>query len=150
MGAGVQHLSKRPGVVHVVDGPDLAAVPPAAALMNTEDLLFGEDTLMLQGCARALPGSTMTGYWSLTGQSGLEWNVFAEGVPLEGETIALPFKPPFGGRRVETVALRVDVDRSDAALVLGAFRGRCSSSCPATARRPPAARIAATPIPSSA
>ncbi|MCY1060683.1 hypothetical protein [Nannocystis sp. SCPEA4] len=100
--------SKRPGVVHVVDGPDLAGVPPAAALMNTEDLLFGEDTLMLQGCARALPGSTMTGYWSLTGQSGLEWNVFAEGVPLEGETIALPFKPPFEAVG-QTVALRVDV-----------------------------------------
>jgi len=100
--------SKRPGVVHVVDGPDLAAVAPAAALTNTEDLLFGEDTLTLQGCARALPGSTLTGYWSLTGEAGIEWKVFAEGVPLAGDTIELPFKPPLEAIG-QTVALRVDV-----------------------------------------
>ncbi|WP_143141390.1 hypothetical protein [Nannocystis exedens] len=100
--------SKRPGVVHVVDGPDLSAVAPAAALMNTEDFLFGEDTLVLHGCVRAMPGSTMSGYWAVTGADALDWKPFAEGVPIDGDTLELPFKPP-PEALVETVALRVDV-----------------------------------------
>ena len=100
--------SKRPGVVHVVDGPDLSAVAPAAALTNTQDFLFGDDTLVLEGCVRAMPGSTMSGYWAVTGADTLDWKPFAEGVPIDGETLQLPFKPP-PEALVETVALRVDV-----------------------------------------
>jgi MYXO-CTERM domain-containing protein len=98
----------RPGVVHVVDGPDLATVGPAAALMNTEDYVFMGDTLTLQGCARALPGSTLTGFWSPTDPPELNWQPFAAGVPLMGETIALPFSPPPAANQT-TIALRVDV-----------------------------------------
>lgn len=100
--------SKRPGVIHVVDGPDLSAVAPAAAIMNTDDFMFGEDTLMLQGCVRTMPGSTMSGFWAVTGGDGLEWHAFAEGVPIDGEVLELPFKPP-PEALVETVALRIDV-----------------------------------------
>lgn len=99
---------KRHGVVHVVDGPDLSAVAPAAALMNGDDYMFGNDTLVLQGCARAMPGSTLTGYWSLTGEAGLDWRTFAVDVPLDGEAIALPFEPPIEAVG-ETITLRVDV-----------------------------------------
>lgn len=70
--------SQRPGIVHVVDGPDLAAVGPAAAVSTVIDFMFAEDTLMLEGCTRALPGSTLSGYWSHTG-GALEWMPFAEG-----------------------------------------------------------------------
>lgn len=97
----------RPGVFHVVDGPDLAAVPPAAALTNQEDFMFGDDTLVLEGCARAMPGSTASGYWSLTGET-LDWQLFAEGVAVDGDAIALPFQPPPPTIQ-QTVALRVDV-----------------------------------------
>jgi MYXO-CTERM domain-containing protein len=99
---------KRHGVVHVVDGPDLAAVAPAAALMNVEDYMFGNDTLTLQGCARALPGSKLTGYWSLTGETTLDWKTFAVDVPLDGEAISLAFDPPIEAVG-ETITLRVDV-----------------------------------------
>lgn len=99
---------KRPGVVHVVDGPDLTAVGPAAAIMSEDNFMFGEDTLMLEGCTRALPGSVLNVYWSLTGPEGLNWQPYAEGVPLEGDLLALPFKPPEEAIG-QTVALRVDV-----------------------------------------
>jgi MYXO-CTERM domain-containing protein len=99
---------KRPGVVHVVDGPDLAAVAPAAALTNTEDYMFSDEPLVLQGCARALPGSTLTGYWSLTSSDTLDWKTFAVDVPLDGESIMLPFEAPIEAVG-ETITLRVDV-----------------------------------------
>jgi MYXO-CTERM domain-containing protein len=95
-------------VVQVVDGPDPAAVEPAVALMNTEDYMNPDDTLELHGCVRAMPGSTMTGYWSLTGPEGLEWIPFAENVPIEGESLVLPYTPTEEARG-ETIALRVDV-----------------------------------------
>lgn len=97
----------RPGVMHVVDGDDLAMVPPAAALTNQEDFMFGDETLALQGCARAIPGSTVSGYWSLTGPT-LDWQLFAEGVALADDVIALSFTPPPAAIQ-QTVALRVDV-----------------------------------------
>jgi hypothetical protein len=87
--------SRRPGVVHVVDGPDLSAVPPAAALMNREEHMFAADGLVLTGCARALPGSILRGSWALAEE--LEppaWTQFAADVPLAGEAIELPFAPP--------------------------------------------------------
>lgn len=98
---------KRPGVIHVVDGPDLAAVAPAAALMNTDGYMFANDGLTLQGCARALPGSKLTGYWSLTAET-LDWKTFAVDVPLDGETISLAFEPPIEAVG-EQITLRVDV-----------------------------------------
>lgn len=103
----VNIYSQRPGVVHVVDGPDLAAVGPAAAVSNKTDVTFAEDPYVIEGCARALPGSTLSGYWSLTGM--LDWQPFAEDVPLDGETFELPFLPPPAAAG-NTVALRVDVN----------------------------------------
>ena len=104
----VNIYSQRPGVVQVVDGPDLAAVGPAAAVSTTLDYTFAEDTFMLEGCARALPGSTLSGYWALTSGVMLEWLPFAEGVAFDGETFELPSEPPAEAAG-QTVALRVDV-----------------------------------------
>lgn len=98
----------RAGVVHVVDGPDLSAVAPAAALMNPEDFMFGGDTLTLQGCVRAMPGATMSLYWSLTSDAQLNWLPYVEGVAVDGDVIALPFQPPEDAIQ-ETIALRLDV-----------------------------------------
>lgn len=105
---GLNIWSKRPGVFHVVDGPDLAATGPAAALTNLDDFMFGLDTLTLQGCARAMPGSTMALYWSLTSGAELDWKVYAEGLPIDGEAIEVPFTPPPEAIQ-ETVALRLDI-----------------------------------------
>ncbi|MFZ6180929.1 hypothetical protein [Nannocystis pusilla] len=104
----VNIYSQRPGVVHVVDGPDLATVGPAAAVTTTLDFTFAEDTYAIDGCTRALPGSTLSIYWSITGTGGLDWKLYGEDIPVEGESFSLPFLPPpeTSGR---TVALRVDV-----------------------------------------
>lgn len=100
--------SKRPGVVHVVDGPDLAAVAPALAVTTLDDVIFGADTLTLQGCVRAMPGSTLSGYWSLTTGDALDWQPFAEGAAFMGEAFELPYTPEQAAIG-QTVALRVDV-----------------------------------------
>ncbi|MCY1060682.1 hypothetical protein [Nannocystis sp. SCPEA4] len=98
--------SRRPGVVHVVDGPDPATAPPAAALTNDDGaFVFPGESYVLEGCARAMPGSTLTGYWAPA--DTLEWQEFAS-QPLEGETIALPFTPALDAV-AQSVALRVDV-----------------------------------------
>jgi len=98
--------SRRPGVVHVVDDPDPATAPPAAALMNGEGgFVFPGESYVLEGCARAMPGSTLTGYWAPA--DTLEWQEFAS-EPLVGETIALAFTPPVDAMP-QSVALRVDV-----------------------------------------
>jgi len=100
---------QRPGVVHVVDDPDVASVGPAAAVMTQDDYTFAEDTFMIEGCFRAMPGSTMSGYWSFTNNGLiLDWLPFAEGVALEGETFVLPFDlpPEVAG---ESIVFRVDI-----------------------------------------
>jgi len=99
--------SRRPGVIHVVDGPDLAAVPPALAVEAGTDVIFSTDTLGLKGCVRAMPGATLSGYWSLT-KDALDWKPFAEGVPLTGDAFELPYMPDPTAVG-QTVALRVDV-----------------------------------------
>ena len=105
----VNIYSQRPGVIQVVDGPDLAAIGPAAAVATKLDYTFAEDPFVLEGCARALPGSTLSAYWAITGGGdGLTWAAFVEDVPLDGESWELPFLPPPVASG-ETVALRVDV-----------------------------------------
>ena len=100
---------RRPGVVHVVDDLDVSSVGPAAAVTTRIDYTFADDTLMIEGCFRAMPGSTMSGYWSLTNDGfDLDWIPFAEGVALEGESFVLPFDPPPEAAG-ETIAFRVDV-----------------------------------------
>lgn len=100
--------SQRPGTVHVVDGDDLGAVAPAAALTNLDDYLFAADTLTLRGCVRAMPGSTVSGYWASTDDAVLDWKPFLEGAPLVGGELELTFEAPPEAVQT-TVALRVDV-----------------------------------------
>ncbi|PCC72037.1 MYXO-CTERM domain-containing protein [Nannocystis exedens] len=98
--------SRRPGVVHVVDDPDPASAPPAAALTNPEGaFVFPGESYVLEGCARAMPGSTITGYWALA--DTLEWQQFAS-EPLTGESISLAFTPP-PEIAPDFVVLRVDI-----------------------------------------
>lgn len=101
-------FEQRPGVVHVVDGPDVASAGPAAAVTTQTDVVFAEDSYTIEGCFRAMPGATMSGSWALTNGPDLEWNLFAEGVALEGDKFTLPFDIPPGAVG-ETIALRVDI-----------------------------------------
>lgn len=101
-------FNQRPGVVQIVDEPDLSEYGPAAAVTTRTDVVFAEDPFALEGCFRAMPGATMRGAWALTRSYPLEWRTFAEGVALDGDRFTLPFPiPPEAAG--ETIALRVDV-----------------------------------------
>lgn len=99
---------QRPGVVHVVDDFDFASTGPAAAVTTTLDYTFYGDPFVIEGCVRAMPGSTMSGYWALTDNEPLDWQPFAEGVAFAGDAFSLPFLPPPGAEE-ETVVFRVDI-----------------------------------------
>ncbi|HEY8379941.1 MAG TPA: hypothetical protein VIK91_25800 [Nannocystis sp.] len=121
--------SKRPGVVHVVDSPDPGASSPAAALTNDEAYVFAGQTLELRGCARAMPGATLSGFWTpVDGEPG--WQPFVTGVPLEGDAIALAFTPPAAAIG-QTIALRVDVT-DPLARTFSAYPARLVEVWPAT------------------
>jgi len=86
--------SERSGVVKVMDDPDPSKNPPALALTNPEQIVFGNEVMTLVGCLDAMDGSTMTGYWSLTTSDTLDWQMFASDVPVSGDSFELNFNPP--------------------------------------------------------
>jgi hypothetical protein len=99
--------SMRPGVVKVVDDPDLAQSGPAIAIANTEEVLNKNEPVTIHGCVSAMDGSTITAYW---GRSELEvtWTPFIEGEPVSGDSFAVDFMPPeeIAG---ESSMIRVDI-----------------------------------------
>lgn len=104
--------SLRPGVVKVVDDPDPAASPPVLAISNQlgEEIVYETEELRLFGCASAMDGATITGYWAQTDNDGgpLEWHSFAEDTPIAGEDWELMFAPPPETVK-KLIALRVDI-----------------------------------------
>lgn len=106
--------SLRNGVVKVVDDPDPAASPPAAAVSNQqgEEIVWQTEMLRVYGCASAMDGSTITGYWARTdnpvdGQP-LEWNAFEADTPVTGDEWELMFAPPLEAAG-ELIALKVTI-----------------------------------------
>lgn len=85
--------SPRPGVVKVVDGPDLAASAPALAIDNTEEVLNKDEPVVIEGCVSAMPGSTITAYWGLA-EPEVQWQPFIEDDPVVGESFAVELLPP--------------------------------------------------------
>jgi|GEM_PF-690742 len=92
--------SQRIGNVVVVHDGDPDAVGPAAALVieDIEDLVvYSDQAAILQGCVHALPGTTVTGYFSETPGNGAPddwqptWVPFAEDVAVDGDTFELEF-----------------------------------------------------------
>ena len=99
-----------PGVFKIVDDPDPAASPPAAALTFAEQTVSFGDQAMVSGCVDAMPGATMRLSWALsTIGTEPEWHEFAADIPVEGSSFELAYEPT-----IETVAssvmIRVDVD----------------------------------------
>jgi MYXO-CTERM domain-containing protein len=86
--------AERSGVVKVMDDPDPAKNPPALALTNEEQIVFGDEVMTLVGCLDAMDGSTIAGYWSLTTSDTLDWQMFASDVPVSGDSFELEFQPP--------------------------------------------------------
>lgn len=85
---------RRTGVVQIVDDLDPAASPPALAVSTPGVLTTVGEPVTIDGCARAMPGSTLTGaYWQFDADAP-EWVAFAHDVPLVGEDFSLPFGLP--------------------------------------------------------
>jgi MYXO-CTERM domain-containing protein len=73
-----------PGVFRIVDDPDVAANPPAAALTYAEQDVHVGELASIGGCVEAMEGSTMTLSWALGGTgSDPQWHVFAEDLPVQ-------------------------------------------------------------------
>lgn len=107
---------QRVGNVVVVHDGDPAALGPAAAITSEEIIVYSDETAQIEGCVHAIPGTTVTGYFSLTPQSGdnsdwqPEWVQFAEDVPVEGDTFAIDIMP---GEAYATERLLVYLEFTD-------------------------------------
>ncbi len=104
--------SLRNGVVKVVDDPDPAMSPPALAIRNHIDddiIVYKGEQLRLYGCLSAQDGSTITAYWARTDSENqmLDWQMFAEDVPVEGDEFELMFAPSEASYGL--TAFRVDI-----------------------------------------
>jgi MYXO-CTERM domain-containing protein len=102
------------GVVRVHDGGDPASSGPAAAVTTGEQTPCVGDTVQMEGCVNALPGTTMTGYYAVTSGPGTEdpnwqpdWVPFVENVAVEGDAFTIDWDAPeeAGG---ESAMLRID------------------------------------------
>ncbi|MCH9687615.1 MAG: hypothetical protein K0V04_39660 [Deltaproteobacteria bacterium] len=97
----------RPGVIKVVDDPDLAASPPAAAVLNGEEVVEITEPVTIEGCVSAMEGSTLTASWAQVG-AGDAWQPFLEDEPVAGESFAIDMllSPRMAG---QSVRVRVEV-----------------------------------------
>lgn len=66
-----------PWVVRVVDGADPASAPAAATIGATPDVLWSDERLELELCARASPGAQLTLAWANSKQPQLGWTTIA-------------------------------------------------------------------------
>ncbi len=99
--------SSRAGVIKVVDGPDPALSPPAVGISNTQDVIDQTETVIIEGCASAEDGSTVTAYWGLPAGE-VTWIPFVENDPVRGDSFAFEFDPPQEAVG-ESVMIRVDI-----------------------------------------
>lgn len=99
------------GVVRVHDGGDPATGGPAAAITTGQQSLCVGEQVRVEGCINALPGSTMTAYFTTDPSpkpADSTWTAFAEEVPVEGEQFVLTWEAPPQAAGESTI-LRVDV-----------------------------------------
>ena len=97
----------RPGVVKVVDEPDLAASGPAIAISNGEEIVYLDETVTIEGCVSAMEGSTIDAYYALN-ELPEQWVMFATDEPVMAETFAIELEPPkelYG----ESIMVRVEI-----------------------------------------
>ncbi len=98
------------GVVRVHDEGDPAADGPAGAISTGEQSPCVGDTVRIEGCVSALPGTTMTASFAITSgpdASDPDWTAFAEDVPVQGDQFALEWVVPQEAGGASTL-LRVD------------------------------------------
>ena len=99
----------RPGVFKIVDDPDPAATPPAAALSFAEQIVEFGGEATITGCVDAMPGTTFTASYAISGfGSAPDWQPIMVDVPASAGTFELSFAPP-----METISnqllIKIDV-----------------------------------------
>lgn len=86
-------LRRDRNIVKIHDG-DPHAVGPALAITNDEAIIDLGETVTIEGCIHALPGSTLHGEFSTWPEPS--WTSFVQDVPVEGGSFSVPFVPPEG------------------------------------------------------
>ncbi|WP_146158703.1 hypothetical protein [Enhygromyxa salina] len=101
--------SPHPGVFKIVDDPDPAASPPAAALTFFEQTVSINEQASITGCVDAMAGSTMSFSWSNGNINGEpNWEVFSADIPAERGSFDLPFAPPLAAAS-NSVMIRLEI-----------------------------------------
>jgi MYXO-CTERM domain-containing protein len=100
-------------IVKVIDGGDPHDIGPGAAITTLEQTPYKGETVPIEGCVNAAPGSTMTASFASTSGSSdpdwvPQWTPFLEDAAVEGESFTLDFLAPeeFAG---EQLMVRLDV-----------------------------------------
>lgn len=101
--------SPHPGVFKIVDDPDPAASPPAAALTFAEQTVNWGDDAHITGCVDAMDGATMTLWWSNGNINGEpNWEPFAEDMPAPSGSFDVTFVPPIEAAS-NSVMIKLDI-----------------------------------------
>jgi hypothetical protein len=98
-----------PGVFKIIDDPDPAATGPAAALTFAEQPIEFGQSATISGCVDAMPGTTMTASWAISGfGQQLDWQVIEADIPAESGTFEFPYTPAMETIS-NTVLIKIDV-----------------------------------------
>ncbi len=101
--------SPHPGVFKIVDDPDPAASPPAAALTFAEQTVIWGEEASVSGCVDAMDGATMTLSWSNGNINGEpNWLPFAEDMPAPTGSFDVAFVPPIEAAS-NSVMIKLDI-----------------------------------------
>ncbi len=95
----------RPGVVKVHDG-DPTAVGPVGAISTGELTPYRNQTVTVEGCVDALPGTTFSVSYALS-EANPAWTEYAAGLEIDGEAFSFDLTPP-EALHGESGMLRVD------------------------------------------
>ncbi|MEM7156148.1 MAG: hypothetical protein AAF799_25060 [Myxococcota bacterium] len=100
--------SPRPGVVKVVDAPELDASGPAAAVLNGEEVVVSGEPVAIEGCISAMEGTVLDLSWVEVGES--RWSTPVRGEVVRGTefSIDLLLPPEMAGQ-----SARVRIDAED-------------------------------------
>jgi hypothetical protein len=100
--------SPHPGVFKIVDDPDPAASPPAAALTFDEQTVFVGAQVDIRGCVDAMPGSTMSLSWVEASTGAPQWQVFEADLPVQSGSFELVWTAPEAAAS-RSMLIRLDV-----------------------------------------
>lgn len=95
----------RPGVVKIHDG-DPTAVGPVGAISTGELTPYRDQTVTVEGCVDALPGTTFSVSYGLS-VAEPDWTEYATGLEIDGDSFAFDITPP-AVLHGESGMLRVD------------------------------------------